>query len=111
MKERLFLAGVVLFQRECDFDFSDSKDVHSQPRAQLFEKPVKNEEQWLQQINRRLQVHALLKIRRKIFRDQRLGIRPLCQSPPTQSFLSEPLDSGNLWKGRKFSAGMDAPTP
>ena len=110
MINRFLPPRVLSFEGEGNFDLSDSKNVQPQSHAQLIEKPVKNEEQWLQQINWRLQVHSLFEVRWKILGDQWVHIRPLRQPPPTESFLSETLDNGNFGKSRKFREGVDAPT-
>ncbi len=69
MKQRLFVARIVPFERERDLDLADDENVHSQPCAQLLEKPIQNEKQWLQQIHRRVQVQMLLEVRGKLFGD------------------------------------------
>ncbi len=69
MKDWFLVARIVPFERERDFDLADGKNVHSQPRAQLFEKPIQNEKQWLQRIHRRVQVQVLFELRRKFFGD------------------------------------------
>src|SRR5947209_15947095 len=101
---------VLSFEREGNFDLSDGKNVHAQPCKQLFEQPVQHEEQRLQQVHRRLQVHVLFKIRWKIFGDQRMSVRALRQPPPAEPFLSESLDNRNFRESSKFFACTDAPT-
>src|SRR5947209_6251396 len=102
---------VLSFEREGNFDLSDGKNVHAQPCKQLFEQPVQHEEQRLQQVHRRLQVHVLFKIRWKIFGDQRMSVGALRQPPPAEPFLSESLDNRNFRESSKFFACTDAPTP
>src|SRR5216684_7471970 len=109
MINRFLAPPVFSFEREDNFDLSDGKNVHAQPRKQLFEQPVQDEEQRLQQVHRRIQVHALFKIRWKIFGDQRMSVRALRQPPPAEPFLPESLDNRNFRETRKFFAGMDAP--
>src|SRR5215472_8279249 len=75
MKSRLFAARVVSFEREGNFDLADGEEVHAQPHAQLFKKPVQNEKQWLQQIHGRIQVHVLFEVRAEFLGDQGLLVR------------------------------------
>src|SRR5256884_1287156 len=109
MVNRFLPPRVLSFEREGNFDLSDGKNVHAQACKQLFEQPVQDEEQWLQQVHRRLQVHVLFKIRWKILRDQRMSVRPLRQPPPPEPFLPESLDNRNFRESGKFFARMDAP--
>lgn len=98
MQNRLFASRIPRFEREGDFDFSNRKDMHPQTRAQLFEKPVQDKEQRLQQFHRRIQIHVLFERRGKIPGDQRMMALPLSQPPAAEAFLSEPLDHRNLRK-------------
>src|SRR5436190_12421901 len=109
MINRFLPPRVLSFEREGNFDLSDGKNVHAQPCKQLFEQPVQDEEQRLQQVHWRIQVHVLFKIRWKIFGHQRMSVRALRQPPPAEPFLPESLDNRNFRESRKFFAGMDAP--
>ena len=75
----------------------------------MFEKPIQNEKQWLEQIYRRVQVLVLFEVRGKFFGDQWMNLRAARQTPPVESLLSQPLYNGNFGKGRKFCTGTDAP--
>src|SRR6266700_3580093 len=109
MKQRLFGTAIVSLQSERDLDLADGENVHSKPCAQLFEKPIQNKEQWLQQLHWRIDVQVLFEVRGKLLSDQRVHFRALCQTPPAEPFLSQPLDNSDFGKGRKFRAGVNAP--
>src|ERR1700758_2603188 len=102
MIDRFLLPRVLSLEREGNSDLSDGKNVHAQPCKQLFEQPVQDEEQRLQQFHRRLQVHVLFKIRWKIFGDQGMSVGALRQSPPAEAFLPESFDNRNFRESRKF---------
>jgi type IV secretory pathway VirB10-like protein len=99
MQNRRFTSQVSWFERQSDFDFANGKNVHPQTSAQLFEEPVQDEEQRLQQFHRRVQIHVLFKRRGKISRDQRMLALTLRQPPPAKTFLSKPLDHRNFGNG------------
>src|SRR2546425_851141 len=111
MINRFLPPQVLSFEREGNFDLSDRKNVHPQPYKQLFEQPVQDEEQRLQQVHWRLQVHVLFKIRWTIFGNQRMSVRALRQPPPTEPFLPESFDNRNFRESCKFFACTDAPAP
>src|SRR5438105_3350287 len=111
MINRFLPPRVLSFEREGNFDLSYGKNVQAQPCKQLFEQPVQDEEQRLQQVHRRLQVHVLFKIRWKLFGDQRMSVRSLRQPPPAEPFLPESFNNRDFGESRQFFACTDAPAP